>query len=194
MAMVVDAVAKKMVDLDQPALTEDLESGGTGGSAGNSRNRGLGNGEGTGGGGPSWEMQYDESTLAAYSQQLDFFGIELAVIGGDRDRIDYASGFTRATPIRRSGTRDEEMKNRRTYFTHRSGTVQKYDQQLLARAGINPAKKIILQYYPKRAEDQLLILQQQYRKLNQEQILKTIFGVRRRGNGFEFYVVDQVRR
>jgi hypothetical protein len=139
-------------------------------------------------------MQYDESTLAVYCQQLDFFGIELAVVGGDRDRVDYACGFTRAMPTRRTGTPSDEAKIHRTYFTHRSGTVEKYDQQLLAGAGINTTGKIILQYYPKAAVDQLLVLEHQYRKLDQLQILKTVFGVRHRRNAFEFYVVDQVRR
>jgi len=43
--------------------------------------------------------------------------------------------------------------------------VERYDRQLLAKAGINPegVGRIILQYYPKAAEDQLLTAQQQYR-------------------------------
>jgi hypothetical protein len=141
-------------------------------------------------------MQYDESTLAVYSQQLDAFGIELAVVGGSKDQIEYASNFSQGQVRRRTGTRDAELQALRTYFTHRSGTVQRYDQQLLTRAGINwqGTGRIILQYYPKAAEDQLLVLQQQFRGLPQEAILKTVFGVRRKGSGFEFYVVDQVRR
>jgi hypothetical protein len=195
MAMVVDAVARKVADLDNPIFTES-DAGSGGGNPGNSRKRGYGFGGGPGGGGPVWEMQYDERTLAVYAQQLDFFGIELAAVGGDKDRIEYASGFTAGSPTRRSGTRDEEMKRDplRTYFTHRSGTVQKYDQQLLAKAGINTTRKIILQYYTEAQEQVLLRLQQQFRGLEQEQIAKTVFAVRPRGNGFEFYVVDQVRR
>jgi hypothetical protein len=139
-------------------------------------------------------MQYDESTLALYVQQLDFFGIELAVIGGERDRIEYASGFTQAKPTVRIGRRDEEINAGRTYFTHRSGTVQEYDQQLLARAGINTAGKLILQYYPDGVTKQLLALEQQYRALEPARIYKTVFGIRRSGNQFSFAVVDQVRR
>jgi hypothetical protein len=197
MAMVTDALAKQVADLDNPIYTEDLVSGGPeGGHKGNSSRAGYGFGGGPGGGGPTWEMQYDESTLAIYTQQLDAFGIELAVVGGNKDQIEYASGFSQGQPRRRTGTRDQEMRARRTYFTHRSGTIQKYDQQLLTRAGINwqAQGKIILQYYPKVAEDRLLVLQEQFRGLKQESILKTIFGARARGNGFEFFVVDQIRR
>lgn len=198
MAMVTDALAKQIADPDNPIFTQDLDSGGPeGGHKGNSNRPGFGYGGGPGGGGPVWEMRYDESTLAVYSQQLDFFKIELAVVGGSKDRIEYARGFSGGgQPTVRSGTRDQELQLRRTYFTHRSGTVQRYDQQLLSRAGINwqGPGKILLQYYPKEAEDKLLILQQQYRGLDQEAILKTVFGVRRQGAGFDFYVVDQVRR
>jgi hypothetical protein len=196
MAMVTDALAKQVADVDNPLFTDDLDSGPAGGHKGNSRKRGFGFGGGPGGGGAVWEMQYDESTLAIYSQQLDFFKIELAVVGGSKDRIEYASNFGQGQARRRSGTRDEELKTRRTYFTHRSGTVQRYDQQLLTRSGISwqGPGKIILQYYPPEAEQQLLALQQQFRNLEQEVIAKTVFGVRRKGSGFEFYVVDQVRR
>ncbi len=197
MAMVTDAMAKQIADPDNPIFTQDLDSGGPeGGHKGNSNRPGFGYGGGPGGGGPVWEMRYDESTLAIYRQQLDHFKIELAVVGGSKDRIEYARGFAGGQPSRRSGTRDQELQTRRTYFTHRSGTVQRYDQQLLTGAQLNwqGPGKILLQYYPKEAEDQLLVLQQQYRGLEQEAILKTVFGIRSKGSGFEFFVVDQVRR
>ncbi len=197
MAMVTDALAKQIADPDDPIFTQDIDSGGPGGGhKGNSNRPGFGYGGGPGGGGPTWEMQYDESTLAIYTQQLDSFKIELAVVGGSKDQIEYASGFAQGQASRRGGTRDQELQARRTYFTHRSGTVQKYDQQLLTRAGVNwqGPGKVLLQYYPKPAEDQLLILQEQYRGLKQEAISKTVFGVRHKGNDFEFYVVDQIRR
>jgi hypothetical protein len=197
MAMVTDALAKQVADIDNPLYSEDLDTGGPGGgNQGNSSKAGFGRDGGPGGGGPTWEMRYDESTLAAYSLQLDAFGVELAVVGGSKDQIEYASGFSQGQPRRRVGTRDQEARLRRTYFTHRSGTVQKYDQQLLTRAGINwqAPGKIILQYYTKAAEDQLLIVQERHQGLKQEVILKTVFGVRGRGNGFEFFIVDQVRR
>src|SRR5205814_1607504 len=102
-----------------------------------------------------------------------------AVVGGSKDQIDYASGFSKGEPSRRTGTRDREqsLNSPRTYFTHTSGTVEKYDRQLLTKAGINPEGfgRIILQYYPKAAEDQLLIAQQQYRGLDQKAIKKTVF-------------------
>src|SRR5262249_30732221 len=106
--------------------------------------------------------------------------------------------FGQGTPARRTGTRDQEqsIKPRRTYFSHTSGTVEKYDRQLLAKAGINTQGfgLIILQYYPKAAEDELLIAQQQYRGLDQPAIKKTVFGIRRQGSGFQFFVIDQERR
>ena len=161
--------------------------------------RGFGYGPGPGGGGgPEWEMRYDESTLTAYAQQLDFFGIELAVVGGSKDQIEYARGFSQGAPTRRTGTRNEEQsaKRRRTYFTHTSGQVQKYDQQLLKKAGINAEGfgLIILQYYPTPQEDKLIEAQRKFRGLDQASIKKTVFGIRRQGNGFEFYVVDQISR
>ncbi len=195
MDMVLD-LAMLTADIDNPIFNEDLESHGSRSSQGTGKTRGLGEGTGDGGQGPIWEMQYDDSTLAVYARQLDFFGIELAVVGGAKDGIEYASGFSNAKPSRRSGTRDQEIKRekQRTYFTHRSGTVEKYDLQLLARAGIKTKDKIILQYYTDDAERQLLLLQRDYRRLEQPDILKTVFGIRRDGAGFKLFVVDQIRR
>ena len=41
---------------------------------------------------------------------------------------------------------------------------------------------------------ELLIAQRQFRGLDQRAIKKTVFAIRRQGSGFEFYVVDQIRR
>ena len=193
MKLITAAVASIVADIDNPILSENLEAHG-GGSQGTGDTRGFGDGPGDGGSGPAWEMQYDESTLTAYAAQLDYFGIELAVSGGAKNQLEYASGFAGGKPKRRVGTRDEEIAKKRTYFTHRSGTVQRYDQTLLARAGINTNGRIILQYYPKSAEDQLLLLQQKFRGLDQQDILKTVFGIRRSGNASVMFVVEQVRR
>jgi hypothetical protein len=194
MAAIADVVVRKIADLDQPL--EDAASNAAGGGVeGEGRKRPKGDGPGPDGVPvPIWQMRYDESTLDVYAQQLDFFGIELAVVGGEKDRIEYASGFTRSPPARRTGTRVEELQASRTYFTHQSGTVRQYDQQLLSRASIKTDGKLILQYYAKAVVQELLALEKNYRGLDRHDILSTVFGVRRRGSGFEFYVLDQVRR
>lgn len=196
MEMVTSALAKQVADLDNPLFTKEPDGGPVGGHKGSSDRPSHGPPVGIGGGSPLWEMRYDETSLAIYAQQLDALGIELAVVGGSKNQLEYASSFSRGPIRRRTGSRDQEVKSRRTYFTHRSGTVQRYDQLLLSQAGINwqGQGRLILQYYSQEAEQQLLIVQERFRGLKQEQIQKTVFGIRKKGAGFEFFVVDQQKR
>jgi hypothetical protein len=70
-----------------------------------------------------------------------------------------------------------------------------FDRQLLGRAGIKTDRRMVLQFYPKATEDQLEVLEAENgRGHTAKQFLKTIFGVRPKGGGYEFFVIDQYFR
>jgi len=144
--------------------------------------------------GERWEIRYNANSIAVYAQQLDHFQIELGAVGGGQKQVDYVARV-HATPTRRQGPGDAE---KRLYMLWTAGNLRRFDQQLLRAAGVNTTGRIVVQFYPKNVEEQLAQLEMAYAKNNGKtsvrQIKQTVFGVRRRGAGFEYYVISQVYR
>ncbi len=143
--------------------------------------------------GERWEIKYASNSLEAYTAQLDFFRIELGAIGGGEKQVDYARNLRKGRPDARRGLGGDAEK--RLYMLWSSGTLKRFDQQLLRRAGINVTGRITVQFYPPDVEDKLATIEMAHAQRNGrdhvKQIAKTVFGVRRAGNGFEFYVESQ---
>lgn len=190
LSLVDDAIGLLQADLDDPALTEEIESGGGGKSTGDGRRVGLGSGDGPAGipRFNRWEIYFQEgSTLESYAEQLDFFGIELGVVGGG-DQVLYALRLAQPKPERRSGPSAAEQ---RLYMSWRQGDLKRADTTLLQRAGIDAQGKIALQFYPPEVENQLAQLETGFAGRAPSQIRKTRFGVRGEAGRYEFYVIDQ---
>jgi len=140
-----------------------------------------------------WEIRYTTSGLDPYSQQLDFFKIELAAAGGG-PLVDYAFHLAKAKPDRRTGKPEDE---KRMYMTWQraGGPLAVFDRQLLAKAGVSTQRRLVLQFYPKETEMLLLRLEAEHaRGRDAREFLKTIFGVSAARGGYEFFVVDQFFR
>ena len=173
------------------AHLETLQYGAQGAGAGGNLDRGPG-GEGNADVIPRWERwetRYESSSLEAYTQQLDFFGIELAATGGGKPLIEYASNLSQSQPSRRTG---QPGKEDRLYMLWRSGPLQRADRELLTAAGIDVRGRILVQFYPRPVEQMLAQLERAHTP-NREvtEIRKTVFGVRPSGQKYEFYVIDQ---
>ena len=143
-----------------------------------------------------WEIRFATTGVDAYARQLDFFKIELGAAGGGSPVVEYASNLAAARPTVRTGKPEDED---RLYMTYRNMDSQlaAFDRQLLSKAGIKTDRRLVLQFYSKELERQLMTLEAstpaaQGRKPQEYQ--KTIFGVRTARSGFEFYVVDQFFR
>lgn len=185
---VTDAVTSQAASLEamDGAITNTSGNGGLGDS------RPLGP-EGTG---PDlvprwerWQIEFAATDLITYAKQLDFFKIELGVAGGGSRTIDYASNFASGGVRTRSGPGDKED---RLYFTWQSGSLRQADVALLDRAGVNSSGRIPMQFYPADTENLLAYVEQQYMGDKPLQtIKKTIFGIRPKGSGYEFFVMRQ---
>ena len=135
-----------------------------------------------------WEIRYEAANLQAYARQLDFFGIELGAVGR-KPLVDYASRFSKGGAVTRSGSGSDE---KRLYLTWRGGRLQLMDRELLERAGIDVDRRRILQFYPQTIEDMLARLEQEHAQDGRvDQLRKTIFGVRRNADGYEFFIIEQ---
>jgi hypothetical protein len=189
-ATVLAAVARVQADLDDPQISEALESGGKGSSKGTGTQVGLGSGGGPGSGFPRaarWVIEFQEGgSLTQYGQQLQFFGIELGAISGAN--IEYAINLNKPKPDRRVGPGEAE---KRLYFSWKEGTLKEADTQLMRLAGINTAGKILVQFYPAETENQLAYLEETFANRKGAEIRRTRFGVRPAPKGYTFYVIDQ---
>lgn len=142
-----------------------------------------------------WEIRYTTSGIDAYARQLDFFKIELAAAGGGMNKVQYASNLS-GRPVTREGLPADE---KRIYMTWQGNSpLAAFDRQLLSKAGINPARRLVLQFYPKDTEKLLFSVEvlaaREKGHTDYREFLKTIFGVRPAGNGYEFYVIEQYFR
>jgi hypothetical protein len=183
-------VAAKVQDFDAVVGSPSVGSGeGTG--------RGDGRGPGPGGPGTSdgipayerWEIRMSASSLDEYAKQLDFFKVELGVVGGGNPNVDYISNLSAARPTVRVGKPQDEHRLR---FLHRSGELQAADRQLAARAGVRTDGRIVFQFYSDEMYKSLLTLEAERKgKRRIKEVRKTVFGVRANRGRYEFYVIDQ---
>ncbi|MBX3412732.1 MAG: hypothetical protein KF708_08595 [Pirellulales bacterium] len=187
---ITEVVATLQADLTPPAETDNVESGGGGKSHGDGRQVGRGSGKGEPGipRAQRWEIFFqDGGTLESYARQLDFFKIELGVVGGT-NQVQYAFRLAQPKPETRVGAAAEEN---RLYMTWRKGSLQQADQELVARAGLSSAGRLVVQFFPPETENVLANVERNFRGLEATKIRKTRFGVREAGAGYEFYVIDQ---
>ncbi|HUE74420.1 MAG TPA: hypothetical protein VMP01_26290 [Pirellulaceae bacterium] len=155
--------------------------------------RGPGQGLGTGDGIPAWdrwEVRWSASDLSLYKRQLDFFGIEFGIAGGGIKTVDYVKNFTAGSPAVRRGQNPKAEK--RIRFLYRDGPLKQADRTIAADAGVNIDGRIVFHFYSDAMYKQLLALEnEKMRPRPISEVLRTVFGIRPVGNGFEFYVIRQ---
>jgi hypothetical protein len=183
-------------DLAAEQVTEQFETQlldrGRKGSATGTGRRGLGEGPGDGGlpREQRWYVRFDDrATLNDYAKQLDFFGIELGVLLADK-RLAYVSGMSTAQPmVRYSASGAGET---RLYMTWQAGERRVFDQQLLAKAGVQlRGGEVMFHFYPPKTESQLAKLERDYQNRDPKMIRRTFFTVVSEGEGYTFQVTRQ---
>jgi len=164
--------------------------GGSGGGAGG----GIGSGFGPGKGGrsePRREIRFEPESVQQYAEWLDYFKIELGVLGED-NKIYYAYNLSREKPEVRVGDPVDEQ---RLYMNPTDSQFAALDRQLILKADIADKGQIVLQFYPTEAQAILLELEKkQAGERKPEQIRSTVFRVTRSENGFQFSVEEQSYR
>ena len=172
----------------------DNRTPGFGGGRGGGVGGGIGSGFGPGRGGPAEprrEIRFEPSTLQEYAQWLDFFKIELGVLGQD-NKVYYAYNLSREKPDSRVGDPAKEI---RLFMNPTDSQFAALDRQLVAKAGIGDKGKIILQFYPPEAQGILVGLEQKRAGTRKPETIRgTVFRVTHTGNRFEFSVEDQTYR
>jgi hypothetical protein len=188
------SVAQDYIDTRRPGTTGAGGGRGTGFGTGTGSGRGPGSGEGTGGGigrrEPEREIRFEPENLLEYAQYLDFFKIELGVLGQD-NKIYYAYNLSQRVPSVREGTPADEQ---RLYMNSARGRFAALDRRLAQRANIVNRGQIILQFYPEETQAILYGLEReraQSADREQEEIFRTVYRVTHTGNRFEFAIDEQ---
>jgi hypothetical protein len=178
---ITDAADEHARRLDDAELLAAIESvSGTGSRAGRPSSGAAA--------GHAWEIHVLEGhTLSSYARQLDFFGIELGVLGDD-GLVTYAAGLVEAKPRTRRGPADQE---RRYYLSWQEGALRDADEELLGRAGVDARGRIVLKFLPPAVEAALAKLEQEHAAGRAAPVRRTRFGIRAAGSGYEFFVYDQ---
>jgi hypothetical protein len=193
LAVLDNNVTSKAALLDDPELVVPTRHGsfGSGGGiyGGFGDGRGMGHGPGKPGWPRHWEVMFAKNTLAAYAAQLDFFHIELAVLEPG-NKITYVFNLKKSKPDTRTVS-DPAKNEQRYYLTWRTGEMQKADQDLLAKAGIDVGDRLILKFIPKDLEVVLVGMERAHQNASPKEIRKTRFGVQPEGDGFKFYIMEQ---
>ena len=136
-----------------------------------------------------WFIKFVErGTLDEYAQQLEFFGIELGALMPD-GKLILVNKLTAGTPTFRTVVNGQDEK--RLYFTWKGGTRKTLDLQLFQKAKVDATNALIMHFYPVATENQLAVLEQQYKNRKAADIKKTYFSVRAAKQGFEFTITSQ---
>jgi hypothetical protein len=139
----------------------------------------------------NWDIRFVKGdTKDKYAKQLDFFGIEIAVVKPD-NKLIYVRNFSKSKPETHVGRADEE---KRCYLTWREGDLSRADADLLARAGVSIDDRVVLKIIPPALEATLAELEKTYAGGDVDKVARTQFGIRATSDGFEFYVIEQYRK
>jgi hypothetical protein len=192
MEAMTDAVSNVAASMDVVSTPSNATSKGEGGM-GDSRPPGpLGEGDNIIPRWERWEIRFESSNVRAYATQLDFFKIELGAAGGGRKNVDYAKNLLKGRPDGRSAPGNKEL---RLYMTWRGGNLERFDRELLRKAGVDvSAGRLLMQFYPQVVEDQLAWIEMENAKpqgKTVQEFLKTVFGVKKIRGGYEFIVMEQ---
>ena len=137
-----------------------------------------------------WEFRFAPgNTIESYARQLDFFQIELGVLGGS-DKVIYLSKLSDPQPTQRTAAAQDEG---RLYMLWQRGSMRAADEEIVARAEIATQGKVYAHFLPAELEAKLAKLEDAHaRKTGATKIRKTIFGMKPDfEDGYQFYVVDQ---
>ena len=137
-----------------------------------------------------WEIQFPPgNTIDSYARQLDFFKIELGVIGAGNE-VAYLANLSAPAPAVRS---EPPGGDKRLYLIWQRGAMREAAQELATRAKIDPRGKVLAHFCPSELETQLAQLEDEYaRQKGIRKIRMTIFGIKANDSGgYSCYVIDQ---
>jgi len=137
-----------------------------------------------------WELQFaNGTTLESYARQLDFFQVELGMIGGS-PTVAYISDLSKPKPVTRQAPGSADS---RLYLIWNRGPMQEADEILAKRAGLDPSGKVLAHFCPPSMEAEMLRVEAEQARVNKfTRIRRTVFGIEAAGpDAFRLIVTQQ---
>lgn len=137
-----------------------------------------------------WQIQFPPgNTIESYTRQLDYFKIEVGLIGGS-DQIEYLVNLADPIPTVRKAPASAE---KRLYLIWQRGSMREADEQLCSRARVPTAGKIVAHFCPEQIETDLAQIEDAFaRTSGAKRVRQTTFGIKANDfGGFQFYAIDQ---
>jgi hypothetical protein len=141
-----------------------------------------------------WQLDFAARDMTSYAKQLDYFKIELAVIGGTIQGVDVVNEL--ATGPKHYRIVDTTSESRLYFMWVSPGPLLQFDRRLLQQCGVPFAGRQILKFIPKDLENETLAtLELEFARSkgyqSVTQIAKTVFVCEPEGAGYRFVVTSQ---
>lgn len=141
-----------------------------------------------------WKIRFEPDSADDFASWLDFYKIELGVLGRD-NLVHYAGSLSSSSPKIRAAPPKQEN---RGYTSAADGPMPRLTNELARKADIARLGNVVLLFYPfKEVESRLYILEQQWLKekgggeRDVNSIRQTTFTVIRDGSSYKFEVIEQ---
>ena len=139
-------------------------------------------------------VRYSTQSVAAYAKQLDSFGIKIAAINRSTYTAVAISKLSKS--IETSTIGKKELRKVYVLSFPPGSPFRKYDSQLLKRAKVESKRRLVVNIVPNEIMRRLGELE--IRKVGDpkkaDRIYETVFGVKPKGKGYEFFVISQIVR
>ncbi|MEM1071047.1 MAG: hypothetical protein AAGI63_19230 [Planctomycetota bacterium] len=140
-----------------------------------------------------WQIDFEAKDLKSYASQLDHFEIELGVIGGSIQGVDYIFDLVEGPKKRR--VIDTKGEDRLYFMWTRDNALQRFDRILIQQAVVPQDGRHLIRFIPKSLENRLAQLELEFANKNGyqsvEKIAKTVFLSERKGSNYQFRVSSQ---
>jgi len=140
-----------------------------------------------------WQLNFAAGNIAGYAAQLDHFGIELGVVGGDIQGIDIVSGLSSDLEIRR--VVDTTMERRLYFMWVSDSPLKSFEETLLQKAGVELTDRHLIRLIPRQLENELAFAELEFAKIaghdSVTKIARTVFQCIASEEGYEFRIADQ---
>ena len=141
-----------------------------------------------------WKIRFEPDSSLDFARWLDFYQIELGVLGRD-NQVHYAGSLSASSPKTHEGN---PLKETRGYTSAADGPMPRLTNELARKANIARHGPVVLLFYPfKEVESRLYGLEQKVLKKkfgdlkDVNSIRQTVFTVIRDGSSYRFEVVEQ---
>ena len=127
-----------------------------------------------------------------YFRKLAFFNVYLGAVKRSTDQIQFLEKLGSEEPEVSKGNRKSE-KATLLYFRIMTQPMRGWDEEMMKKHGIDIEGTLPVQFYPE--ETQKILIDLEVKKLAEEgkelsEVYQTKFGVKAKGDGFEYFVVE----